>query len=362
MRNTDNNGALAWIEPGRRFTFEDIVFWRGKEHQSFLRAAGKIDTIVLAPHATAAFPAELAPFVSPTLTRRQQFDYSDVTTSALGRAWAAADEHTVFIENPHPRLVCDANRPPPVSIGSDLREFYQRLRAAEGARASFTGIDTVRPITFAGMPVLTEPTDEWEMDRLVETLEACALNGATVYDQMRGHVLNLVLAARNERPPLLVISLHDTDTYKMRDDGAITAKRSESDRMPFFINFGNRGDEHGDAVGGDHTSLSGASFQSLIGGWREAFCGTGASRADKRITLNKPYKGAYETMYFGARLRTFQDMRIGALQIEFNRELLLGPASAKLREPGVDWPDLHAPTIDEVVAKCVAAMSHWRQL
>ena len=45
MRNTDNNGALAWIEPGRRFTFEDIVFWRGKEHQSFLRAAGKIDTI-----------------------------------------------------------------------------------------------------------------------------------------------------------------------------------------------------------------------------------------------------------------------------------------------------------------------------
>ena len=68
---------------------------------------GALDTIVLGPHAGARFPAELQPFVDATLTRRKQYDYSDVITSSLGRAWAAANPGVVFVENPHSRLALD---------------------------------------------------------------------------------------------------------------------------------------------------------------------------------------------------------------------------------------------------------------
>ena len=47
---------------------------------------------------------------APALTRRKQFDYSDVITSSLGRAWAQADPQVVFVENPHSQKRGDHRR------------------------------------------------------------------------------------------------------------------------------------------------------------------------------------------------------------------------------------------------------------
>jgi hypothetical protein len=85
------NTRIDWIPAGQTFALDDLVFWQGKGRAPFSAIAARIDTIVLGPHASARFPAELQPFVDAALTRRKQYDYSDVITSSLGRAWAAAD-------------------------------------------------------------------------------------------------------------------------------------------------------------------------------------------------------------------------------------------------------------------------------
>eukprot|EP00966_Prymnesium_polylepis_P123186 2847981-Prymnesium_polylepis.1 len=88
--NRDNR-AIEWYRGA--FTFDEMVFWYGKgQGVSFEEAIAKVDTIVTGPHAGVAFPEEFKPFVSDRLTRRNQYDYSDVATGPVGRAWAARDE------------------------------------------------------------------------------------------------------------------------------------------------------------------------------------------------------------------------------------------------------------------------------
>lgn len=147
--------------PGGSLHSKTWCFWQTAGQQPFEQAAAQIDTIVLGPHASAAFPSELKPFVNPELTQRKQCDFSDVLTSTLGRLWAQCDAHTVFVENPHPRLAGDANRAPRVDPMADLREFFARLaRQKNGDKVSFAGIDAIRPLTFSGEPVLLEPQSE----------------------------------------------------------------------------------------------------------------------------------------------------------------------------------------------------------
>ena len=86
--------TLLWIPKSKAFTFEDLVWWAGKEPgQPFEEVASRITTIVFGPHASAAFPAELEDFIAPTLTHRKQHDFSDVITGPVGRAWAAAGKY-----------------------------------------------------------------------------------------------------------------------------------------------------------------------------------------------------------------------------------------------------------------------------
>ena len=165
--------SLAWIDAGTRFGFDDLVFWHGKGTVPFADIAAGIDTVVFGPHASAGFPAELRPHVDPALTRRKQHDYSDVITAAIGRAWVAADPHVAYVENPHSRLVLDPNRAPVENAGPGLRRFFAALaRQRAGEKVSFAGIDTVRPITFAGEPVLREPTSEADWTSLIAILNA----------------------------------------------------------------------------------------------------------------------------------------------------------------------------------------------
>jgi hypothetical protein len=340
---------LLWIDAGRRFGFDDLVF-RHDRQRPFAQVAGAIDTIVLGPHASAAFPAELHPFIAPALTRRKQCDFSDIITASLGRAWVAADPRVVYVENPVSRLVLDPNRAPPADPIAGLREFYQRLaRQRAGESVSFGGVDAVRPITFGGEDVLAEPGSPAAWQTLATTLADVAARTVAAYRACCDEVLRTVLERRPANAPLRVFSLHDTMNTKMRADGAIVVERAPADRLPLWANLGNKGDAHGNAQD-DPITLDGAELRRIAAAWADGFGLQGAAR-DEQILLNRPYKGAYETVHYGARLRALGQPRVGAVQVEFLRETLLGPAAvARLHAPGTDWP-----AVDEAYIAGIAA-------
>ncbi|WP_137918553.1 N-formylglutamate amidohydrolase [Hydrogenophaga sp. 2FB] len=321
---------VLWLEAGRQYGFDDLVFWQSRGRAPFETVAGSIRTVVLGPHASAAFPTELQPFVAPGLTRRKQFDFSDVLTSALGRAWAAADPSLVFIENPHSRLVMDPNRAPPAQPLQNLREFWARLarqRAGEEG-VSFAGVDAIRPITFSGEDVLLQPNGEAGWEALATALSRSHALGPQAYGAAIERVIDLV-RSKGQGSALLVVSLHDTMNTKMRADGAIVVERPEADRLPAWVNLGNRGNERGE---GEEVSLPAAYLRRLAAAWGQAL-----GAAPGEISLNQPYKGAQETLYWGKALSGQPNS--GAVQAEFRREALLGPeATACLQRPGADWP------------------------
>jgi hypothetical protein len=353
------NESLLWIEPGRQFGFEDLVFFQGRGTQDFAARAAQIDTIVLGPHASAAFPVELQDFIASDLTLRQQCDFSDIITASLGRAWVEADPHVVYVENPLSRLIQDPNRAPATDPMGALREFYQRLKEQRaGAKISFAGIDAIRPITFRGQKVLLEPDTPEQWQALEGILSSAVRRGVEVYTDCCEQVLFHVLAARAPEAPLLLISLHDTMNTQMRDDGAIVVERPLADRLPRWVNFGNGGNTEGEAEN-EPVTFEAASLRRLANAWADAMGLHGAERA-AGIWLNRPYKGAFETRHFGAKLRIRQNPAVGAVQVEFLRETLLGRAAVeKLHEPGSDWPAVdsaHINAIAELLAKAGQAL------
>lgn len=338
---------LLWLDAGRAHGFDDLVFWQERGRKPFDAVAGTIRTVVLGPHASAAFPAELRPFIAPGLTRRKQFDFSDVLTSALGRAWAAADPSLVFIENPHSRLVMDPNRAPPEQPLQQLREFWTRLarqRAGESG-VSFAGVDAIRPITFSGEDVLLEPADEAGWAALAAALSRSHALGPQAYASAVESVMATVLGSGPQRG-LLVISLHDTMNTQMRADGAIVVERPAADRLPAWVNLGNRGDENGE---GEGVSLPAPALRRLAADWAGAL-----DAAPAEISLNVPYKGAHETLRWGQALAG--QAHSGAVQAEFRREALLGPqATIHLQQPGTDWPQGLEPRLADIARKLARA-------
>ena len=347
--------AIDWIPAGQAFAFDDLVFWQGKGGAPFDAVAARIDTIVLGPHSSARFPAELQPFVDPALTRRKQYDYSDVITSSLGRAWTAADPGVVFVENPHSRLVLDPNREPPADVMPGLREFFVRLeRQRAGEKVSFSGIDAVRPITFSGESVLRPPKNDAEWSALEKALTTARRLGPETYRSTCDRVIEAVLEACKPGAALRVISLHDTMNTKMRADGAIVVERPAADRLPKLVNFGNKGDERGES-GTDPLTIGAAEMRRIADAWAQGF-GFNAITRIGAISLNSPYKGAFETVDYGAKLAAMNDPRVGAVQVEFLREMLLGQhATARLQQPGTDWPEVDRKHLDGIVSALLAA-------
>ncbi|CAE7353851.1 unnamed protein product [Symbiodinium natans] len=338
------SGDLHWIPAGRQFRFEDLVFWQGKESgKKFQDVAEHIDTVVLGPHASAAFPEELKPFISTSLSRRKQYDFSDVITGPVGRAWAAADSKVVFVENPHSRVVVDPNREHGIEPEAPLRQCFARLRQDRGA--SLAGVDQVRPVTFSGEDVLLEPT-EADWPKLTAALKTSAAQGPLAYEAARDQVMELVRAARVGRP-LTVIGFHDTNNWKMRADGALVVERPEKDRMPPFCNFGNQGDVVGDAIEGTTPLMPGPDLRCIARAWAEAFDQAGEQDFMKPkgfaymepVSFNRPYPGGHEVRDWAKRLPSCKANRNAVFQVEFARSFLLGPKAAQeLREPGTSWP------------------------
>ena len=354
--------TLQWLPSGAQFGFDDLVYWGGKANETFEQAAPRFDTVVLAPHASAAFPQELQAFINPQLTQRKQFDFSDVLTYSLAHAWAEADPHVVVVSNPVSRLVLDPNRAPPADPVADLREFFTRwAQQNQGEKVSFAGIDAIRPVTFSGEAVLLEPHSSAQWEDLSAVLLNAIARTVLPYRKTCERVVQYLLAHASARRPFYVISLHDTMNTKMRDDGAIVVERPAADRLPHWVNFGNKGNQHGE-FSGDALTLGAAELRRIAQAWHEALPISEAQRGHA-ITLNQPYKGAYETVHFGALLQARGLLYQGAVQVEFLREALLGArATAELHQPGNTWPELDSAHLNTIALALTQAGAVLRQL
>jgi hypothetical protein len=365
---------IDWIPQGTHFGAEEMTYFAGREQRAVDDALADIDLIVTGPHASAAFPAELQPFVDVRLTKRLQYDFTDVSTSPVARRWAAIDPHVLYIEDPHPRAVRDANRPRPDDLVAGLREAFDRLDdEAPVTRPSLAGVDAVRPVTFGYLPVYTKPRSDTEWNEFGAALTTAGALGIDEYEQLRDDLVQRVIEAKlrklaaidpatctvadwNAATHLDLLSFHDTMNHTARPDGAICLERKPVDRLPNIVAVSNRGDAQGEPPERDDTSIRGendvttmrpARVRAIANAYRIAFDAWDSND----VALNRPYIGGHETTTAGPMLRALEPravvrpkgeqpraIRFGAFQNEFLREFLLGAEStAHLMQPGLDW-------------------------
>jgi hypothetical protein len=372
---------IDWIPVGTKFTRSDMTWFHGRGTRDLDDVLADIDLIVTGPHATGAFPGEMQPFVDTGLTRRLQYDFSDWSTSPVARRWASIDPHVLYIEDPHPRAVRDANRARPADLLGTVRDAFDRLAAAPGERPSLTGVDAVRPVTFGYLPVLRRPTSDDEWQRLGWALDTAGAGGIDEYERVRDDLIERVVDAKlarlstidpaqvsvsewNSATTLDVLSIHDTMNHTARPDGAVCLERKPVDRLPQLVALSNRGDAQAEMSTSDSVglrdeialpSMDPARVRSIGAAYRRAF---DAWEPDD-VGFNRPYLGGYETQVAGPLLRQMEPravvrpkgspprrLRLGAWQNEFLREFLLGPeAAATMMQPGTDW----VPVPDERV-------------
>eukprot|EP00966_Prymnesium_polylepis_P317758 7340902-Prymnesium_polylepis.1 len=309
-----------------------MVWWHGKEvGVPWEEAAAQVDTIVTGPHAGTAIPVELRSWVSPSLTRRQQYDYSDVATGPVGRAWAARDPGVVFVQNCVSRVATDANRAAEDDPEPGLRAFFQRWREGQ---TSFGGVDSVRPITFNHALVLAEPGSDTDWAALSGAIRAARARGPWAYYGALEAVVDAVVArcTFTDAAPLSLICLHDTDNRKCAPDGSLSEPRPHREAMPALACLGNGGDPTGD---GDALTMPRAELLRLAAAWAEAFghgggaaepcgCNRRAAPCACAISLNRPYGGGFEAAHWAGRIRA-KGAAVHAVQAEFLRPVLHGP-------------------------------------
>jgi hypothetical protein len=386
-----SDGDLVWIPAGTRFGPDDMLFYADKGRRPLDDVLADIDVLVSGPHATARLPRELEPFLADGLTRRLQFDYSDCTTCPITRRWAELDPHVLFVEDPHPRAIRDPNRPSPKDLEADLREAFARVRSAAGSLPSLGGVDAVRPVTFAGIPVFAEPADESGWQGLVGTLSEVAARGVGAYESLRDELVERVIDAKLRRlgsldpdrvtvaewrtaTSLIVLSMHDTMNTTALSDGAIVGERNPADRLPEVVALSNRGDLDGEArvpadgsrpAPDDVPTMDPSWLRALAEAHRRAF----AVDVPAHVALNQPYLGSREIQLNGPRLAALSritlgrhpdgpliGLQLGAVQAEFRRETLLGEATtAALHQPGGDWPEIPADHIDAIATRIKTA-------
>jgi hypothetical protein len=388
----------AWIPAGTAFDADDFVYFHDKGRRSLDAVLGEIDLILTGPHASAAFPEEMAPFVDDRLTRRLQHDFTDISTSPVGRRWAAIDPHVLYVENPHPRAVRDANRARPDDLEPGLRAAFARLReAGAGERPPLTGIDAVRPVTFGYLPVLREPQSAGGWDELIDGLTKAGALGVDVYERVRDDLIERTMKAKLARlrslspgdvtvsewrsaTTLLVMSLHDTMNLTARPDGAVCVERDAADRLPNVVALSNHGGSEA-AVRASTTgallddedvlSLDQPTMRAIANAYRWAFDAHGPDD----VAFNRPYLGGFETRHISPWLRSRAAnavvdcegvpvaLHLGVWQNEFLREFLLGPeATAHLNAPGDDWlmpPDDHVNWLAERMRDAHDRVRRW---
>jgi len=366
-----HSAAHVLIPTGRVFTPEEITFYADKGDRSLAEAIAEADVLVSCPHSGAAIPAELAPFLAPELTRRQQYDFSDVSTSPVARRWAEIDPRVVCVENPHPRVVRDADRGRPGDLAATLREAIARVRAAgPSGQADLTGVDAIRPVTPSAIPLLALPDADDDLELLVATFVAVAERGLGVYERTRDvlrerFVAQKIAAAhadgRSRR--FTALSFHDTMNRTITPGGAVNAERPREDRLPAIVVLSNRGGRDGGPIGDGPVTMRPDLIRTLAEAHRTVF----GAASDDDVQLNRPFLGGQEVIASGARFRELSSaadaagLTLSAVQAEFLRELLLGERNtAELAKPGAGWVEPDVEQVDRIAHACKAAWDEFR--
>ena len=284
------------------------------------------------------------------------------------------DPRVLYIEDPHPRAVRDANRARPDDLLPGLREAFARLDAAgPGARPSLAEVDAVRPVTFGYLPVLRRPETDEDWGRLGEALDKAGALGIDEYERVRDDLIERVIEAKLRRLATLdpaactvadwssathldVMSMHDTMNHTARPDGAVCLERQPEDRLPAIVALSNHGDDRGGEKASERaalrtptevTTMRPERIRTIGRAYQIAFDAWGPDD----VAYNRPYEGGHETRTIGPKMRSLEPLavvrppggvtrrlRFGVWQNEFLRELLLGPeAAAALAQPGTDW-------------------------
>ncbi|UNK70582.1 N-formylglutamate amidohydrolase [Microbacterium sp. H1-D42] len=361
-------GSLNLIPAGHTFTEDDIVVYADRENRTLDDAIRDADILISCPHAGAAIPEELAEFLSPALTRRLQYDFTDVATDAIVRRWASQDPRVVAVLNPHPRLVRDPNRAKPRDVAADLSEAIARTaKAGPWQRVDLTGVDAIRPVTFSFFPILEVPKSEGELHRLVDTFVEVAERGLGVYERIRDDLTErFITRGLAEGGRFTRLSFHDTMNTTTTRDGAVNVAREPKDRLPQVVALSNRGDAHGEErTAEDPPTMNPARLRALAEAHRDGF-GV-ADPSD--VALNQPYLGSQEILAAGSRFRSIRreadaaGLALDAVQAEFLREYLLGDvAVAELHRPGTDWIVEDDAHVDAVAQSCRRAWDLYRAL
>ena len=368
-------GAPVLIPAGKTFTADEITFFKDQGNRTLEQAVAEADVLVSCPHSGDAVPAELAGFLAPEFTQRLQFDYSDRTTGPVVRAWADLDPRIIYVENPHPRLLRDPNRQRPANLGAQLREAFNRVREA-GAwnKVDLTGVDTIRPVTFSFFPLLRVPDSDAELEAMVRAFESVAERGLGVYESTRNSIRNAMVDAASERvknggrAQVTTLSFHDTMNHTTTRDGAVNVLRAPADRLPDIVALSNRGDAQGNRRGEEVITMDAESLRALAECHRTGFDAPSAAA----VALNTPYLGSQEIIASGERFRNLTDstftlqsgagtVQLGAVQAEFLREYLLGPAAtAALQLPGTGWPEEDTAWTQTLGRHCMASWNEFR--
>jgi hypothetical protein len=359
---------LDLIPAGHTFTAQEITVFADSDHRTLDEAIAEADVLVSCPHAGARIPEELVPFLSPALTRRLQYDFTDVATAAIVREWARNDRRIVAVINPHPRLVRDPNRARPVDIAADLTTAIERTRAAgPWQRVDLSGVDAIRPVTFSFLPILAVPEDDAERDRLVRTFVEVGERGLGVYERTRDALSERFIAAKLRTGGRFTrLSFHDTMNTTTTRDGAVNVARDPKDRLPSVVALSNRGDTRGDERDPDDPpTMDPERLRALADAHRAGFR---VERPDA-VALNTPYLGSQEIRAAGIRFRELADqaaeaaLTLDAVQAEFLREYLLGAAAVEeLHRPGTEWIDEDPAHIHDVATACRRAWDLYRAL
>ncbi len=359
---------LDLIPAGTVFTPEQITHYADPDTRTLEQAVVEADVLVSAPHAGAAIPEEVAEFLSPELTRRLQYDFSDVSTAAVVRRWAEIDPRIVAVVNPHPRLVRDPNRPKPSDIRADLTTAIERVRkAGPWQRVDLTGVDAIRPVTFSFFPILQIPETDAGVQRLVEAFDSAAEQGLGVYERTRDELTDLFLAhGLAHGGSFTRLSFHDTMNTTTTREGAVSVPRAEQDRLPAIVALSNRGDHDGEERDPeDPPTMRPEALRDLAAAHREGF----ESADPAAVLLNQPYLGSQEIRADGAKFRLLaQDageagLQLGAVQAEFLREFLLGAAATEiLHEPGTEWVTENREHIDALAYACKRSWDAFRDV
>jgi hypothetical protein len=371
------DSAPLLIPAGTVFTASDITFYAEPDDRDLEQAIEEADLLVSCPHAGAAIPEELAPFLAPELTRRLQFDFSDCSTSAIVRRWAEIDPRIVAVENPHPRMVRDANREKPSNLRATLREAFARVAAAGPSNRvdlsgiDLSGVDAVRPVTFSFSPLLLPPTTEGELNLMADTFTEVATHGLGIYETTRDALIERFVEIKLERArggdtphSFSTLSFHDTMNHTTTQDGAVSVPRDEADRLPSVVALSNRGDADGEPRGDNPVIMRPDLVRSLAAAHRAGF----AVDSPDAVALNKPYLGSFEIIKAGSRFRELAPVAdaaglvLSAVQAEFRREFLLGRANtAALMQPGTGWVDPDPQRVERVAQACKASWDRYRE-